>query len=590
MSERSPLLQPRNIREGEAAPYFDIQPDYGFSRSPRRGSFASGSVGRHGFLSSLVAQESQEFAADLDEDESVIEPYTTEEATRLAREQQTLLDDNNISYETISDRPPELLTLGQAREEIVETQKAWNAAVATGRVHTTVRRELIVLATSALPLTVTFLLQYSLPVASIFSVGHLGTAELAAVSLASMTSNITGFAMIQGFATCLDTLCPQAFGAGHPHQVGMYFQKCVMLILACFVPIAVLWVFSEPLIAFLVSDREVAHLAALYLRTIVIGAPGYVLFECGKRFVQAQGIFHASTIILLVCAPFNAIMNYLMVWSDYIGVGFVGAPMAVVMTNWLMPLLLFLFVVFVDGKQCWNGFSQDVFKNWGPMFKLAVPGFIMIEAEFLAFEVLTFAASRFGPAVLAAQAVLATITSLTYQIPFALAIAVSTRVANFVGATLVEPAKVASRLGITCSYVVALFNALVLYIFRYQIGSLFSNDEGVIEIVGDALPICCILQLADSPAAITGGVLKGQGRQHLGGYLNIIFYYPVALPICFGMAFGLGWGLYGLWAGITIGLFGVAAGEIYFVANSNWEEIVSDARERSREERVFGHV
>ena len=28
-----------------------------------------------------------------------------------------------------------------------------------------------------------------------------------------MTANITGYATIQGIATALDTLCPQAFGA-----------------------------------------------------------------------------------------------------------------------------------------------------------------------------------------------------------------------------------------------------------------------------------------------------------------------------------------------------------------------------------------
>lgn len=53
----------------------------------------------------------------------------------------------------------------------------------------------------------TFLLQYSLPVASIFTVGHIGKTELGAVSLASMTASITGYAVYQGLATSLDTLC-----------------------------------------------------------------------------------------------------------------------------------------------------------------------------------------------------------------------------------------------------------------------------------------------------------------------------------------------------------------------------------------------
>ena len=74
------------------------------------------------------------------------------------------------------------------------------------------------------------------------------------------------------------------------------------------------------------------------------------------------------------------------------------------------------------------------------MIRLAVPGMIMIEAEYLAFEILTLASSRFGPEALAAQSILATIASVTYQLPFALSIAASTRIANLIGAGLVDAA------------------------------------------------------------------------------------------------------------------------------------------------------
>jgi MATE family multidrug resistance protein len=72
--------------------------------------------------------------------------------------------------------------------------RKWEEAVVAGLIHTTWKREALVISRYAAPLTVTFLLQYSLTVASIFTVGHLGKKELGAVSLASMTANITGYA------------------------------------------------------------------------------------------------------------------------------------------------------------------------------------------------------------------------------------------------------------------------------------------------------------------------------------------------------------------------------------------------------------
>jgi MATE family multidrug resistance protein len=72
--------------------------------------------------------------------------------------------------------------------------RQWEAAVAAGKIKTTWQREAKTLWKYSAPLTITFVLQYSLTVASIFTVGHLGKVELGAVSLASMTANISGYA------------------------------------------------------------------------------------------------------------------------------------------------------------------------------------------------------------------------------------------------------------------------------------------------------------------------------------------------------------------------------------------------------------
>jgi MATE family multidrug resistance protein len=79
------------------------------------------------------------------------------------------------------------------------------------------------------------------------------------------------------------------------------------------------------------------------------------------------------------------------------------------------------------------------------MIKLALPGLLMVEAEFLAFEILTLASSYFGTTHLAAQSILSTLTALTFQIPFPISIAASTRVANLIGATLSDAAKTSAK-------------------------------------------------------------------------------------------------------------------------------------------------
>jgi Na+-driven multidrug efflux pump len=70
---------------------------------------------------------------------------------------------------------------------------------------------------------------------------------------------------------------------------------------------------------------------------------------------------------------------------------------------------------------------------------------IMIEAQFSVLEILTIAAGRFGTSQLAAQGVLVTLTSTSFNIPFPLAIATSTRVANLIGANLSKAARVTAK-------------------------------------------------------------------------------------------------------------------------------------------------
>ncbi|KAK1831393.1 ethionine resistance-conferring protein 1 [Podospora conica] len=454
----------------------------------------------------------------------------------------------------------------------------WQAAVAAGQIKTTWQREAKTIAGYSKSLILTFLLQYSLNVTSIFAVSRLGTLELGAVSLATMTANITCYAPVQGLATSLDTLCSQAYGSGHKTLVGLQMQRMVYFLLTLVAPVAIIWLNAESILASMIP-AESAHLAAIYLRTILLGAPGYMVFEAGKRFVQAQGLFHVTLYVLLVAAPFNILMNWLFVW--HFAWGFRGAPLAVALTQNLMPLLLFLYVWLVEGSDAWGGFRRAALRNWGPMIRLALPGMVMVVAEWLAFEVLTLASGRLGTATLAAQSILMTVSAITFQIPFPLSIAGSTRVANLIGAKLVDAAKTSAKVIIVAGLLVGLFNFTLLSALRYQIPRLFTTDDEVIELVAHVLPIVAVMQLFDAMAAMSHGLLRGIGRQEFGGYANLAIYYVVALPISFGLGFGLDWQLQGFWVGVTVGLLLVSLVEYLFMWLTDWNLVVKEAENRN---------
>ncbi|KAK5658914.1 hypothetical protein OQA88_1728 [Cercophora sp. LCS_1] len=464
----------------------------------------------------------------------------------------------------------------------------WQAAVAANILKTTWQREAQTLTQYSRSLVVTFLLHYSVTVTSVFTVGRIGRLELGAVSLATMTANITCYAPVQGLSTCLDTLCAQAYGSGYKRLVGLQLQRMTYLLWMLLVPIVTLWWFSDRVLSNIIPDQDTAALAGLYLKVLILGTPGVAAFESGKRFVQAQGLFHATTFVLLIGAPLNILANWFFVWR--LELGFPGAAAAVVFTQNLLPFLLFLYVRFIEGMECWDGLSWRAFSNWGPMVKLALPGMIMVEAQYFAFEVLTLAASQFGSAHLAAQSVLVTVTSTTFNIPFPLSIAASTRVANLIGARLSGAARTSAKVALVAGCLVGLFNLTLLSSLRFKLPYLFTKDEEVASIVSEVLPICAILQIFDSLAAISHGLLRGIGRQGIGGYTNLFSYYLVALPISFSTGWVLGWRLEGLWFGVTVGLAVVSSVELWYLHHADWEHAVEEAEMRMRSDEAAQHV
>lgn len=249
---------------------------------------------RNGVPASIHGKESK--TGSLDADQQVVVGNNMSENTRLLGE-------------------PELSDGGQDTPENIDQK--WEAAVMAGKIHTTWRRESKVLVRYASPLVLTGVLQYSLSAASIFTVGYLGKVELGAISLGSMTANITGYAVYQGLATSLDTLCSQAYGSGRRKLVGLQVQRMVYFLWFITIPIGILWLCAESILIRIVPEPEVAVLASRYLKIILIGAPGYACFESGKRYLQAQGLFSASLYILLICAPLNILMNWLFVWVNF---------------------------------------------------------------------------------------------------------------------------------------------------------------------------------------------------------------------------------------------------------------------------------
>ncbi|KAF8582562.1 multidrug/Oligosaccharidyl-lipid/Polysaccharide flippase [Ramaria rubella] len=436
------------------------------------------------------------------------------------------------------------------------------------------------------PVFGTHVLEYSFVVASVVSIGHLSTTALAASTLGSMTASVTGLSIIQGFVSCLDTLLPGAWTSSHPELVGLWSQRMAVVMFVLLFPIAGIWWNSEHILLFLKQDPEVAHLAGVYLRWLTLSLPAYSFNNLSRRYFQSQGLFTVPTRIVMVIAPINALLNYLLVWGPMpIRLGFIGAPIATSLSFNLMSLASILYGIYWTPSTAWHPFTTRSFKSLGVIVQLGLAGVGQTASEWWSWELV---GCNLGPLSLASQSVLLVSCSTSYQAPFALSVATSVRVGNLLGEHNGKRAGIAARVSLLMTLGIAAVLSAMFVIFRHKWGLLFNNDPDVVGLVASILPLVALFQVFDGLSATTGGVLRARGRQATGALLNLSAYYIIGIPLGLYLAFSRDMKLIGLWLGLTSALVYGAIVGVWLCIRVDWDMEVRKVQERVERERQIG--
>lgn len=449
---------------------------------------------------------------------------------------------------------------------------------------------------NSLPVILAYTLQNSLQTISVMIVGRMSPEDLATAAFSYMFAMCTGWLIALGGTTALDTLASSSFtGSKNPHELGTLLQRAFLVLGLFYVPVAALWMFSEPLFKLLGQDPGLCKSSARFLTCLIPGGLGYIYFETLKKFLQAQGktvlqvpfngnllkdsleIMRPGTYVLLITVPINAGLNYLFVYTFKMGL--LGAPLATGLSYWLSFGLLLCYARFVAGWGAWGGWSRKCLDHVGTFARLAILGVVHIGTEWWAFEIVALAAGRLGTIPLAAQSVIMTTDQVMNTIPFGVGVATSSRVGNLLGARNAKGAARAANTSAWLSMLIGLIILAVLLAVKNFYAKIFNDDMRVVRLTAEVMPYVALFQIADGLNGSCGGSLRGMGRQHVGAAVNVVSYYLGALPLGIYLAFH-GWGLAGLWVGQCIALYLVGFLEWAVVAWSNWDKEVKKAFDR----------
>ncbi|KAJ2771278.1 ethionine resistance protein [Coemansia nantahalensis] len=444
------------------------------------------------------------------------------------------------------------------------------------------REEARWMATSSSLTALTGVLEVSFLFVNIMSVSHLGSRELAAMALAVSLLVVTVIVPGVGIMSALETFCSTAFTASRDKtMVGLHLQRGLVAgatLLALATPI--LWN-SEWILLLLRQDPAIAHLSGVYLRIMTLSVCPWLAFEACKCYLQAQEIMHAGTLVVLAVLPIHVAANFLLVRSPTYGIGFVGAPIVTVMSDWLLLAGILLFIRVKQVRETWGGWDARVLGTMYEFYRLALPSIVATYSGWLAFEVVVLCAAYFGEKQVAGQAILFNTLTIIFELNCGLGYAMTARVGNLIGAAKPRQARIAADMAYAASVLVGVLSMLfLLFAGRWWI-SVYTTDPDVAREAAKLVPLACVFIVSDSMNAMGGAILRGLGRQNVSAVTYAVGMYCCAGPLGAFLAYRLRMEVVGLWGGLCVGVLVSSTSQLLYVKLCvDWADEVRRCLER----------
>ncbi|RRD70541.1 MULTISPECIES: MATE family efflux transporter [unclassified Desulfovibrio] len=449
-----------------------------------------------------------------------------------------------------------------------------------------------------LPIFIAQMAQMGMSFADTAMTGQFSAEAMAAVAVAS---SVWAPVLMLGIG-CLLALPPlsaqlvgggRAEGAAHLLRQGIWVTLGVSLLL-----VAVLHGISRKLEVFGLTP-ELAHLAGGYLRAIMWGMPGFMLFINMRSFLEGFSHTRPAMGIALLGLALNVPCNYILIYGK-LGLepmGAVGCGVASALCYWFMAACMF-----------WHLRRAPHYVPLRPLFApMLRPGIFrsrkaepwldgrlilrilrlgLPAALALCFEVSLFALSGIllaplGTVTVAGHQVALNVASLIFVIPLSIGMTATIRVGRCLGARQVERARLVARTALGLSVGSGIIIALLTLLFRHAIVRIYTHDADVMALAAHLLCYQAAYQILDSVQTAGIGILRGYNDTRIISVICFVTYCILGLPVGFLLArtdvLAPAMGAAGFWVAYIVALgFGAAC---YLVrvrslhANS-WENVL----------------
>ncbi|CAA7393819.1 unnamed protein product [Spirodela intermedia] len=434
----------------------------------------------------------------------------------------------------------------------------------------------------AAPAIATAIFQFSLGFVTSAFVGHLGAAELAAVSIVQNVVEGFAYGILLGMGSALETLCGQAVGVGQLNMLGIYMQRSWVITGATALLMTPIYVFTSPLLKLLRQSGDISELAGRYSRWVIPQLFAYAMNFPLQKFFQSQSRVWVMTGISGVVLGIHTLLTWVFVTT--LGRGLVGAAIAGNISWWLVNLAQMVYLVSGYFPEAWRGFSLSAFRSLYAFVKLSLASAVMLCLELWYYTAVIILVGCLKNPHIQVDAISICMNYQLWALMVALGFnaAVSVRVSNELGAGHPKAAKFSVAVAVSTSAAVGVIFAAVLLITRVHLPRLFTDIPEVERETAKLAYLLAPTILLNSIQPVLSGVAIGAGWQSSVAFINTGCYYLFGLPVGAVLGFKLNLNALGIWSGMLVGCLLQTVILVVIIARTNWQREASLAEDRIR--------
>ena len=389
-------------------------------------------------------------------------------------------------------------------------------------------------------------------------VGPLGPAAIGAAGLGSgVFTAIAIFGM--GLMLGLDSYVSQMHGAGDEAECRRWLHSGVWLAAMVGPPVVALaWGFYASLEAWGLHP-EIRVLVGPYLKGLSWGALPLLFYAAFRRYLQGMHLARPVMFALITANVINAVGNWILIYG-HLGApafGVEGSAWATTIARiWMAGFLLV--AIHLEHRR---RLDRQPHVPWsldpGRIKRLVALGFpaaSQVTLEVGVFAAATALAGRLDPVSSASHQIALNIAALAFMVPLGLSSASAVRVGHAVGARDLPRAVHAGWTALATGSAIMTMMGLALFLWPSPLIEAFTTDRRVIDIGIRLLAIAAAFQLFDGTQAVVTGVLRGIGETRSPMIFNVVGHWLFGLPVGYALCFWYGWGVLGLWIGLSLGL------------------------------------